>query len=395
MLIDQTEDTKQKQRPPARITFRWSWRVSWLVVPLLAFIWLGWHATAFYYQAEGGRRLAMVQTAVPNDRPLYSSASSSAAPGSMDQVTQAIADLQTSLKYNPDDSQTFLLLGRAYLLTGQSDQAVEAYRTYIRLRPANPLGHLELGFAYEAQCRSRGGSSGSYFDCPNAIAEWRAGGLDSSQFIGLGDDAFKQRHWADAFAWYTRVGDLGTRTGGDQPLPFDLLFREMFAAALAQSADAQPLLNAVRTRDSTFRVYSLQDNLTIQGTGFRWMTPLGDGKDANYGIPLSNGGSGTAGFLWWNGQAMALLSVAQAGNFSLRARLQDGAPPPVEMAIGVDGQQLEQITLSRGDDSWETLTLPVSLAEGFHSIDVWYLNDAIIDGRDRNAGVEWVTIERN
>jgi tetratricopeptide (TPR) repeat protein len=372
--------------------FRSLFSVFLLVALLLGLIWVGLHSLALYYQAEAGRRLVKAQTTVPENLSVAWDPLLRSPLGSNEQMTQAIADLQTSLKYNSDDSQTLLLLGRAYLFAGQPDRAVEAYRNYIQLRPKNPLGHLELGFAYEAQCRQQEFTSEHV--CPNAISEWQTGGLDSSQFKALGDSAFRLGHWEEAADWYERDRWYAAVAGSNEQIPFDLLVRQAVAAALAQRQEASALLAEVQGGDSKFQVYTLQDSVRIDGVEFRWMTIIGDGKYANYGTPLANGGSGTAGVLWWNGQAMALLSVAQDGNFSVRARLRNSDPPPVEMAIGIDGKQLEHITLTRGNDSWETITLPVNLTKGLHAIDLWYLNDATVNGKDRNAVVEWVAVER-
>lgn len=64
------------------------------------------------------------------------------------------------------------------------------------------------------------------------------------------------------------------------------------------------------------------------------------------------------------------------------------------MAVGVDSERLKLITLARGDESWEEIALPVKLADGFHTVDIWYLNDAVPGGQDRNASVDWVSMVR-
>lgn len=363
-----------------------------LLLLLAILTWLGLRVAALYYQADAGSRLAAVRAALPNAvAEDYAQPLSPMLPGQAEQLSQAIASLHTSLLYNSDDSQTFLLLGRAQLLAGQAAAAVEAYRTYTRLRPGNPLGHLELGLADAAQCDRENVSSA--VGCPDAVAEWKAAGVDAAQLVAAGDAALHQARWAEAAGWYERAGWFaGSASPGIQA--FNFQYRQAVAAALAQAPQASELLAEVRARDATFELFALQDSLRVEGAALRWLTRAGDGKDADYGTPLSNGGSGAIGFMWWNGQATALLSVAQAGDYSLRASLQHSDPAPVEMAIGIDGRQLMPITLARGDNSWETVTLPVHLTKGFHSIDLWYLNDALANGKDRNAAVQWVMVQR-
>ncbi len=361
------------------------------LVLLILLAWLAPRVLALYYQGQAGDLLERVQRGTEGDAvdhwdlprvPVTNAEGQS-------QMAQAVSGLQSSLQYNPDDSHPYLLLGRAYLLAGQLDQSIQAYRTYASLRPKNPLGHLELGFAYEAQCKSGVGEAAAR--CPAATAEWQAGGLSSARALALGDEALGQSRMLEALVWYERYQWFADSDAEAPPLPFDLVFRIAVAAAQVQSPDARRLLAEVRERDTTFQVYSVQASARIDGTAFRWMNPIGD--QVTYGTPLSNGGSGSAGFFWWAGQATAVISVEQDGDYILRMRLRHSDPPPVEMALGVDGKRLEPITLSQGNNSWETVSLPVTLAAGYHTVDIWYLNNAIVNGKDRDGAVEWVTIE--
>ncbi len=362
------------------------------LVSLLLLIWLAPRGIALYYQSQAGDLLERAQRATEGEAaehwdlprtPVTSTEGQS-------QTAQAVADLQRSLQYNPGDSHPYLLLGRAYLLAGRFDQAIQAYRTYATLRPKNPLGHLELGFAYEAQCKSEAGDAALI--CPAAIAKWQAGGSSAAQFLARGDEALEQSRMAEALVWYQRYQWYADSDAETTPLPFALFFRELVAAASVQSPDVRRLVAEVRERDATFQVYSVQPSARIDGAAFRWMNQIGDA--VTYGTPLSYGASGSAGIFWWSGQATGLISVEQAGDYMVRARVRHGDPPPVEMAIGVDGKQLEPITLARGDNSWETVSLPVSFTSGYHTVDIWYLNNAIVNGKDRDAAVEWVEIER-
>ena len=47
-----------------------------------------------------------------------------------------------------------MLLGRAYQNTNRTLQAIEQFRTALRLDPKTPLGHYHLGFAYSSLGRS-------------------------------------------------------------------------------------------------------------------------------------------------------------------------------------------------------------------------------------------------
>jgi hypothetical protein len=63
------------------------------------------------------------------------------------------------------------------------------------------------------------------------------------------------------------------------------------------------------------------------------------------------------------------------------------------MVLGVDGRQLRRFTLERGDNSWQAISLPVSFNRGLHTINVWFLNNGIVGGVDRNAVIQSVALE--
>ncbi len=117
-------------------------------------------------------------------------------------LDQAIITLKRSIQLNPRLSNTYLILGRAYCLSGQYESAVEAYRDYIRLRPNNPLGHIELGFAYEAISYSN--SSGPSHDIELALRQWREAGFDAQSFSQIGDRLLSNGLNAEALQWYWR-----------------------------------------------------------------------------------------------------------------------------------------------------------------------------------------------
>lgn len=109
-------------------------------------------------------------------------------------VKDAIEYLDSALKLNPALTQAYLLLGRAYCLLGDSQNAIRPYDTYANLRPSNPLGHLELGFAYQA-----------YGDQKFAVAAWQAAGLSAQDFIDVGHSLVERQQFESAVVWYERA----------------------------------------------------------------------------------------------------------------------------------------------------------------------------------------------
>lgn len=221
---------------------------------------------------------------------------------------------------------------------------------------------------------------------------WNDAGGDARQFVAEGDDDLRQRDFATAYAWYTRA-----RLLREDPPAFDLLFRQAVAAVISSDPESSLLLANVRELDERFEVYDLQDGVKIEGANLRWMTELNPEQGLTYGTPLTYGykGDSTAGFLWWSGEAVAVISVKQTGSYQISMHVRHSLPAPIEMAMGIDGQKLQRMSLKRGDNSWETISVNTHMTSGLHTIHVWYLNDGVVDGKDRNAVVDWITIERD
>lgn len=236
-------------------------------------------------------------------------------------LTQAISDLQASLQADASDSHSYLLLGRAFLLAGDLDRSVQAYRTYTQLRPGDPLGHLESGFAQDALCLRN--NPEVVVVCHEAKSEWQKGGLIPSEFAALGDEAFGQRHWAEAFAWYEQYRRNAIKPW--EAVPDQLLFRQAIAAALSANADRDALLGAFQTRDSGFEIYPLADSVRIDGADLQWLNSSVQG--ITDGTRVAQGQLQEAGTLFWSGQATALLFVEEGGDFRLTTRVEDRTPP--------------------------------------------------------------------
>lgn len=187
-----------------------------LFILLCIAAWASPGAISLYYEIEGGRLLSepfnrtakstaasFCETALPSDESVRAS------------ISEAVTHLKTSLYFNPQNSQSDLLLGRAYCLLGQSEMAIEAFREYTRSRPANPLGHLELFFAYEVRCHewqiAGEPTSSSNYLCPDQatqaaiLAEWQAAGLTSQDMVAVGDQSRTAKSYDQALAWYKRA----------------------------------------------------------------------------------------------------------------------------------------------------------------------------------------------
>ncbi len=298
---------------------------------------------------------------------------------SSDQASRAISYLKQSLRWNPFDPNLHRMLAHTYRLNNQPEAVVASLEQAYRLQPDSLLIQQELALAYAV--------SG---DMKRADALWKALGITFTQMVATGDAYLSQHNYKDANTWYTCASHYQSFE------EFDFIFRRAIVATLAQSVDALDLLSIVSVKDHTFDVYVLNNVLKIDGANFRWMTSLPGFLD--YGLPLSAyteslSPDNTIGVLWSSGEAVAVFSAQQEGDYLLKMHVQHNTPPPVEISLGIDGHVYKQVSLARGDDSWETIVVPVHITPGIHTINIWFLNNDLVDGKDRNAVIEWAAIE--
>ena len=158
----------------------------WKVSPLV---------TAYAHQAEGYKYLNQALELLGDQTgPDYCVNGGISDPRALGLVERAVGSLQKAQKSMPTHSQALLILGRAYCLSGNFEAAVKAYEGYTALRPKNPLGHLELGFAYEEAGLEEA-----------AVEKWEMAGGTGQEFLDAGDEALAGDDFYQAFIWYERV----------------------------------------------------------------------------------------------------------------------------------------------------------------------------------------------
>jgi tetratricopeptide (TPR) repeat protein len=294
----------------------------------------------------------------------------------------AAAAFQLALSWSPDDPETHRALAKAYLQLNRPQQAIQALEQAYRLRPESLLIRQELAQAYEAD---------GQWERANGV--WAALGLTSERSLMIGDGLFDQHRYLEAHTWYERAARTAVN------LPFDRLFKNAITATLARTADASQRLRSVQENDPSFVVYALDSHLRILGSDLRWMTSV-PSRGSSYGTPLSYGvnpnnpATPTAGMLWWSGNAVAVVSVKDEGLYRVSMLARHSKPAPVAMAMGIDNQQLRSVTLARGDASWEIITFTTRISSGLHTMDIWFLNNAVVGTLDRDAAIQWISLER-
>jgi Flp pilus assembly protein TadD len=135
---------------------------------------------------------------------------------------KALRFLETASFLWPSNDRLYLLLGRTHCITGNSDQAITSYTAYTELRPHNPLGYIELGFAYERLCTTGVSATGLSWEpgkgaylCPNPFVEkqmvdaWKKGGVVSQNFWANGSHKLQGGNYSEAGIWFIRAEALG------------------------------------------------------------------------------------------------------------------------------------------------------------------------------------------
>jgi hypothetical protein len=352
---------------------------------VLVFAWLGPRALSLYYQVKGGRLLEQaLQTS--------GDVSSEAIPCTLEPVTdpaartlleKAVELLDRSARYDPGLSQAYLLQGRAECLLGEYDKAVEALRQYTDLRPKNPLGHLEAGFALASECEYTIQGSPAKGLCGVAnlrssmLDEWREAGIEPENFIAAGSQKFTAHQYQEAAQWFQIASMVEV-----------IQDRELFLWSVAEIMLRHDLTGIPLPQ--VLPINELNDDLEIKGSAFRWML------DNLLGQSIGNPSEGdpNIGYLSFSGEAIAAIDIHQTSTYHVFLKAQNTAPPPIQLQLEIDFRPVVTIELSRGDGSWEELGTELTLSNGLHILGINFMNDAIIEGKDRNAVIEWVKIQK-
>jgi tetratricopeptide (TPR) repeat protein len=320
-------------------------------------------------------------------------------PNERSRIQTAMALLDRSIQYEPRFSQSYLLLGHAACLIGQTERAVEAFQTYARLRPNNPLGYVELGFARYNLCSDRTEKSARDVSSLSEIrlcqdtellhqirSDWLAHGIDVNQFLTSARQAFENLQYADADLWYLRAAKFELTSIKDMPTPDQ--YKWAVAAIRSHSSFPQALARLLPIHD-------LDRSSTILA-GELHLFRENPNHTLNYGDPVASKSVDhhTAGIMYYGGQAGVFIDVKQDGWYQISIQAQNTPPAPVILLVESDFQPFGKIELTRGDGSWQVFQFKVNLQANMHLLDINYINDGMVNDVDRNAVIEWIKIEK-
>lgn len=342
--------------------------------------WLAPRALALRHQVRGGQLLVDVLMTFNegNDAPMACMLTVPADPNAHTQLGQAISYLQTALRYDQTLAQAYLLLGRAYCLTGDTQKAISAYQTFTRLRPENPLGHLELAFAYQKSMADLSGSERSADELRALIlTELSTAGVDATQLIPEAGNAFLSQKYQAAASLFEMAASLDLSLSSLDEINWDI------ATILGKQSLPQ------RSTPTGLPVYILTNAVRIEAEEMVWLR-----QGEMLGKPMSNYSPSKIGTFWWNGASAFVVRVTQTGHFRIILLAQNTPPAPVNLRIEHNFAPILNIELTREDMSWQEFETELYLEAGLQLIAVRFTNDARVNGVDRNAVVDWLKLER-
>jgi tetratricopeptide (TPR) repeat protein len=362
---------------------------------LFGTVWIFPQALALFYQVRGGEILHQIIVSLDLSPAAFACETSTALNDHQGHQLQVAENyLIRARRINPRLSQTELLLGRASCLRHQYKKAESHFNRYIELRPTNPLGYLERGFALLAECHNNIAdepverASGCPDDRLQAqIADsWKAGGFEPSRFIGYAQDNFDNQAFAEAVRWFRFAEWSGAVDSSLLPMP------EFFKWAIAASLSENPLPASASSR---LPVYPLQSMLLIEAEQLRWLKTL-DKYSLDYGDhpEIQTIDQAVLGRMAWSGRTGGLIQVVESGDFLVETRAYDAPPAPTKLHLEMDFSPVDSFTLPNGDRRFLSSTVRLSIATGIHLITIHYVNDAVVEGVDRNALIDWVRFER-
>lgn len=161
---------------------------------------------ALYHQQQAGRWLAEVMPVGENAyggfvclRPFLEDLEQRAI------VQRALEHLAKAQVLAPRQAHTYYQTGRAACLLGDYERAVAAFQTFSKLRPQNPAGLLEMGFALLQACPPNGKCA----DGLNTYDAWRRAGVRAEDFLAMAEKARAQADYEPALLWYQDAQRMG------------------------------------------------------------------------------------------------------------------------------------------------------------------------------------------
>jgi hypothetical protein len=300
------------------------------------------------------------------------------------EALQRAADLLNGTsKYYSNYAQIYLTLGRAHCMLGNPRESVTYYEEYTRRRENNPLGHLELAFAYRAACStaaqvdSRGAqllvspgrcTEQDYLNL--SLNHFFKAGLSPDEFIRNAEQAFANQDYETAASWY------GAGIENNLLQSPSLIFKYNLASVMSGKEMPFP-------EERSVEVYNISQNPVIEGRNLYWMRE-DPAWNVYFGDRLIDHPSSdpNVGVIWWRGAAIAVIEANVDSTYHVSVIVKDTDPGQIKLQIELDYSPVELFLLDGRSGEWKELTTQIDLKAGKHLFGVRMLEDtgdAIID----------------
>ena len=346
---------------------------------------------SIYYQSRGGQHIDYVMRSVEGIQELVCEPLPESNRGAIEEIEKGIEYLQRAVRFNGHSAQSYYHLGKAYCLLNSPSLAIEVYRKFMELNPQNPLGHLELAFAYNKYCITRQyGDEDRIEDDFNGTLicnnpEILINISDELRKANIGTDDLIREAKSNFFNDNIKFADILFRLAFI--LKDDLSQSELFLKELSQISLRNELSNTVLSVN--FPVYSINGTTSIRAQDLLWIKnspELGNFLDGN------SSGDKEFGVMWANGTAIAVIDNPNPSKFIFSVLAQNSIPAPITLVLEKNFETLDQFPFDKGDLSWETMSTEFYLDEGLQIIGISFINDQKVGQLDRNAYIGWIEI---
>jgi hypothetical protein len=216
-----------------------------------------------------------------------------------------------------------------------------------------------------------------------SVIDWQAAGISPEQILAQAEQAFDKKDYLIAANQYRLSENI-------KELPYASYLRWVIAATISKQELPEsapqilpifPFMESGKTR--------------LEVEYFRWLRES-EPNNLAYGDRLidHSGSDRTIGIMLWSGDAVAIVKTPISGNYSVTIRAQNTFPPPVQMYLTVDLEPNFPFEMNLGDNSWREFKTEVALSAGFHVIGLRYLNNGVVNGKDRDAVLDWIEFEK-
>lgn len=269
---------------------------------------------------------------------------------------------------SPWNAHTSYLKGRAYCLQGDFPSAVEALQSYHQGRPENPLGSMELAFAYFAWSESLEDEKvrDEYIGASKALLQ--NAGIKPEMLLNRANTAFDKQNYRTSWMWHQIVSVF---TG----LSEDLVFRHsVLSMVFMPESDLSELGDMAQE-------VTPEDKTILLPSAFFY---LSDGEPVN--VQEQNGIS-VARFFKNTDTGSVLINIKKTAKYCIYVNLLDRKPVPTKIAVAVDFKHLMAIQLQAGDETVVSVNKEIWLSKGIHLITVNLRNAGRDNGVYRSANV--------